>query len=68
MRKAAEELGKPIYIGAQLIQYDARNSWNPPDRTWNKGFFSQAGDFADFYIIHSYFILHIMKIRQHRLF
>jgi hypothetical protein len=55
MRKAAEEIGTTIYIGAQLIQYDARNSWNPPDRTWNAGFFSQAGDAANFFIIHTYF-------------
>lgn len=55
MRKAASETGATIYIGAQLIQYDAANSWNPVDRTWNSGYFSKAGDVADFYIIHSYY-------------
>lgn len=55
MKKAATETGHVIYIGAQLLQYDATNSWNPPDRTWNKGFFGTAGNKADFFIIHSYY-------------
>jgi hypothetical protein len=33
MRQAAQELGVPIYIGAQLIAYDARSSWIPAERT-----------------------------------
>ncbi len=55
MRKAANEKGVTIKIGAQLIQVDAANSWNPVDRTWNAGYFSKAGNAADFYIIHSYY-------------
>ena len=55
MKKAAAEKGHTIYIGAQLMQYDASNSWNLPDRTWNQGFFSTAGNKADFFIVHSYF-------------
>lgn len=55
MRKAATELGKIIYIGGQLIQYDAAASWNPVDRTWNSGYFVKAGNAADYYIIHSYY-------------
>jgi hypothetical protein len=55
MKKAASEKGHIIYIGAQLIQYDASDSWNPPDRTWNNGFFSSAGNNADFFIVHNYF-------------
>lgn len=55
MRKAASEKGATIYIGTQLIQYDAANSWNPVDRTWNNGYFSKAGNTADFYIVHSYY-------------
>ncbi len=55
MRKAADEVGVIIYIGAQLMQYDTRYSWNIPERTWNSGFFSQAGDAADFFIIHTYY-------------
>ncbi|WP_162915696.1 T9SS type A sorting domain-containing protein [Paraflavitalea soli] len=55
MRKAATEKGATIYIGAQLIQYDAVSSWNPVDRTWNSGYFGKAGNAADFYIVHSYY-------------
>jgi hypothetical protein len=55
MRKAATEVGSTIYIGAQLIQYDAATSWNPVDRTWNSGYFSKAGNIADYYIVHSYY-------------
>jgi hypothetical protein len=55
MRAAATKLGKEIYIGGQLIAFDASTSWNPPDRKWNKGFFSTAGNDADFFIIHSYY-------------
>jgi hypothetical protein len=55
MRKAATETGKIIYIGGQLMQTDASTSWNLPDRTWNSGYFSKAGNAADYYIIHSYY-------------
>jgi hypothetical protein len=55
MKKAAAETGSTIYIGGQLIQYDAATSWNPVDRTWNSGYFAKAGNAADFYIIHSYY-------------
>jgi hypothetical protein len=55
MRKAAQDLGNPIYIGAQLIAYNAASSWIPAERTWNSGFFARAGNAADFFIIHSYY-------------
>jgi hypothetical protein len=55
MKKAATEKGHVIYIGAQLMQYDASSSWNAPDRTWNQGFFSSAKNKADFFIVHSYY-------------
>jgi hypothetical protein len=55
MKKAAAETGHIIYIGAQLIQNDASSSYNPPDRTWNQGFFKSAGNKADFFIVHNYF-------------
>ena len=55
MKKAATEKGHVIYIGAQLMQYDASSSWNAPDRTWNPGFFSSAKNKADFFIVHSYY-------------
>jgi hypothetical protein len=55
MRAAAAEIGHEIFIGAQLIQYDAENTWNPPDKDWNKLYFAEAGNSADFYIVHSYY-------------
>jgi hypothetical protein len=51
MRKAAKEVDAPVYIGAQLIH----SVVSPPDVAWNAGFFSQARDSADFFIVHNYF-------------
>lgn len=55
MRKAAQEVGSTIYIGAVLEGVDASNSWNVTARTWNNEFFSAARDAADFFIVHEYF-------------
>jgi hypothetical protein len=55
MRKAAAETGATIKIGAQLIQYDATASGNTVDANWNAGYFASARNYADFYIVHSYF-------------
>lgn len=55
MRKAAAETGVQIKIGAQLVQQDPVNSWNVVDKTWNTGYFKQAGDYADYYIVHDYY-------------
>jgi len=54
MRAAAEEIGTTIYIGGQVV-IDGPTSWNFVDRDWNEGFFREAGDAADFYVIHNYF-------------
>lgn len=54
MRTAAEETGASISIGAVLLE--AEQDWHPPvQKAWNSGFFSQAGNSADFFIVHSYF-------------
>lgn len=55
MRAAASQIGATIYIGAYLLGTDASTSWNPPDRTWNSGYFASAGEAADFYIVHDYY-------------
>ncbi|MBN2807490.1 MAG: T9SS type A sorting domain-containing protein, partial [Prolixibacteraceae bacterium] len=55
MRAAAAEVGAIIYIGAQVLHYDATHSWNSVDKTWNKGVLSEIGDAADFYVMHNYF-------------
>ena len=54
MKAAAEEIGATIYIGGQVV-IDGPTSWNFVDRTWNEGFFKEAGDKADFYVVHDYF-------------
>ncbi len=52
MRKAANENGVPIYIGAVLYEQSSGNSAEP---NWDSGFFKEAGNAADFFIVHSYF-------------
>lgn len=55
MRKAAQEIGKTIYIGATLVEAQPQ-SWNTNTvKTWNSGLLSQIGNSADFYIVHSYY-------------
>src|SRR5215831_393415 len=54
MRKAATETGATIRIGAQMIQYNP-SSDPEPNRSWNSGFFSTAGNAADFFIVHDYY-------------
>lgn len=55
MKAAAKEVGATIYVGAQVNQYDDTNDWIVADRGWNKEFFSEVGDSADFYVIHDYY-------------
>jgi len=55
MRAAAGEIGADIKIGAQLMHFDATGSWNPVEPDWNEGYFSSAGEAADFYIVHDYY-------------
>lgn len=55
MRAAAAEVGAEIYIGAQVLHFDASSSWNSVDKTWNAGVFKEIGDAADFYVMHNYF-------------
>jgi hypothetical protein len=55
MRKAADDIGATIYIGAQIMHEDRRNYWNVPDRSWNAGVFREAGDSPDYYVVHNYF-------------
>lgn len=55
MKKAAQQIGKTIYIGAQLLEKQPESWQTQTDQTWNTGVLSQAKTDADFYIIHSYF-------------
>jgi hypothetical protein len=49
MRKAAAEVGADIKIGLVLVEASSTGA------TWNEGVIAEAGDKADFYIIHSYY-------------
>jgi hypothetical protein len=55
MKAAAEEIDAEIFIGGQVLHYNGTSSWNIADRKWNEGFFREAGDAADFYVMHNYF-------------
>jgi hypothetical protein len=54
MRAAARSIGAEIKLGAGLLEF-AREWQSPIEKTWNSGFFKQAGNAADFFVIHSYF-------------
>ncbi len=55
MRKAAAEIGKSIFIGAQLLEHDPPTWATATDKTWNEGVLKEAGASADYFIIHSYY-------------
>ncbi len=55
MRAAAAQVKAKIFIGAQVLHFDAATSWNSVDKTWNAGVFNEVGDAADFYVMHNYF-------------
>ncbi|NJK98607.1 MAG: hypothetical protein HC905_30105 [Bacteroidales bacterium] len=50
MKKAAAEVGTDIKIGLVLVEASSTNN-----TTWNDEVFTQAGDKADFYVVHSYY-------------
>src|SRR5690606_33509156 len=52
MRKAANEIGAEIFIGAQLLAEPPANWWTNTDKNWNAGVFQEAQDLPDYYIIH----------------
>jgi len=55
MRKAAQEIGKTIYIGAVMNESAPQSWWTPTATNWNTGLFTGAGTFPDFYIVHNYY-------------
>lgn len=55
MRKAAQEFGATIKIGAVLYDHHPE-SWNTITiKVWNEGLIPEAGNEPDFYIVHSYY-------------
>jgi hypothetical protein len=55
MKKAAQEIGKTIHIGAYLLEKQPESWQTQTDKTWNTGVLGQAASAADFYVIHSYY-------------
>ena len=55
MKKAAQSIGKTIYIGAYLLEKQPESWQTPTDQSWNAGVLGQSNNAADFYIIHSYY-------------
>jgi hypothetical protein len=55
MRKAAQEIGKTIYIGAVMSESAPQSWWTPTATNWNSGLFTGAQSSPDFYIVHNYY-------------
>jgi len=55
MRKAAQEIGKTIYIGAYLLEKEPESWQTATDKSWNSGVLTQIANKADYYVIHSYY-------------
>ena len=55
MRKAAQDIGKTIYIGAYILEKVPEAWQTQTDKTWNSGVLSQINNKADYYVIHSYY-------------
>jgi hypothetical protein len=55
MRAAVQQIGKTIFIGAQLLEQQPASWQTSTDQNWNPGVLGQVNNSADFYIIHSYF-------------
>jgi hypothetical protein len=55
MRKAAQEIGKTIYIGAYLLEKQPESWQTQTDKDWNSGVLNALSNKADYYVIHSYY-------------
>jgi len=55
MRKAAQQIGRTIYIGAVMSESAPQSWWTPTATNWNSGLFAGAGNSPDFYIAHNYY-------------
>lgn len=55
MRKAAQEIGKAIYIGIYLLEKQPESWQTLTDKSWNTGVLTQSANQADYYVIHSYY-------------
>ena len=55
MRKAAQDIGKTIYIGAYLLEKQPESWQTSTDKNWNNGVLAQVANKPDYYVIHSYY-------------
>lgn len=55
MRKAAQEMGKTIYIGAVTVESAPAADASNTLKNWNAGLFGAAGNSPDFYAVHNYY-------------
>lgn len=55
MKKAAQEIGKTIYIGSYILEAQPAAWQTPTDQTWNSGVLPKVNSITDFYIVHSYY-------------
>ena len=55
MRKAANEIGKTIYIGAYILESQPQGWQTATDQSWNQGVFTNINNASDYYIVHSYY-------------
>ena len=55
MRKAANEIGKTIYIGAYILESQPQGWQTATDQSWNQGVFANVSNAPDYYIVHSYY-------------
>lgn len=55
MKKAAQEIGKTIYIGSYILEAQPAAWQTATDQTWNSGVLPKVNSVTDFYIVHSYY-------------
>lgn len=55
MKNAAQEIGKTIYIAANILEKQPDSWQTQTDKGWNTGVLNALGNKADYYIIHSYY-------------
>jgi hypothetical protein len=55
MKKAAQEIGKTIYVGAVMVEAQPQSWETSTRRNWNTGMLPEANGKADFYVVHNYF-------------
>ncbi len=55
MRKAANEIGAKIFIGAVTYEHQPESGQVNTTKTWNSTMLPELNNYADFYIVHNYY-------------